>query len=235
VIPTTTASPCLWSRHRSLAAMSRRGPMSRNHPITTLFVDVGGVLLTDGWDHRARRRAAAAFKMGWAEMEARHRLTFETYEEGRLTLEEYLDLVVFHRSRPFTRAEFRRFMFKQSKPFPRMIELVARLKVDRALKVVVVNTKRASSMRIGFGSSNSASLRISSCPRARYGCASRIPTCSAGAGPGPGHAARGGVHRKYAHVRPDRRRPWHSGHPSYGLRVHVHEAGSLGLQKGHEP
>jgi putative hydrolase of the HAD superfamily len=115
--------------------------MSRNHPITTLFVDVGGVLLTDGWDHRARRRAAAAFKMEWAEMEARHRLTFETYEEGRLTLEEYLGLVVFHRSRPFTRAEFRRFMFEQSKPFPKMIELVARLKVDRALKVVVVNNE----------------------------------------------------------------------------------------------
>ena len=74
-------------------------------------------------------------------MEARHRLTFETYEDGKLTLEEYLDLVVFHRRRPFTRAAFRRFMFAQSKPFPRMIELVARLKVEHALKVVVVSNE----------------------------------------------------------------------------------------------
>ena len=115
--------------------------MKRTHPITTLFVDVGGVLLTDGWDHRARRRAATAFKLEWGEMEARHRLTFETYEDGKLTLEEYLDLVVFHRRRQFNRAEFRRFMFEQSEPFPRMIDLVARLKVEHALKVVVVSNE----------------------------------------------------------------------------------------------
>jgi putative hydrolase of the HAD superfamily len=110
-------------------------------PITTLFVDVGGVLLTDGWDHRARRRAATAFELEWAEMESRHHLTFETYEDGKLTLKEYLDLVVFHRARPFTRASFRRFMFEQSKPFPKMIALVAELKARHALKVVVVNNE----------------------------------------------------------------------------------------------
>jgi putative hydrolase of the HAD superfamily len=115
--------------------------MKRIHPVTTLFVDVGGVLLTDGWDHRARRRAASAFKLEWAEMEDRHRLTFETYEDGKLTLEEYLDLVVFHRERPFTRAKFRRFMFEQSKPFPRMIDLVAHLKSVYGLKVVVVSNE----------------------------------------------------------------------------------------------
>jgi len=54
-------------------------------PITALFLDIGGVLLTDGWDHQARRRAAKNFKLEWAEMEERHRLTFETHEEGKLT------------------------------------------------------------------------------------------------------------------------------------------------------
>ena len=115
--------------------------MKRTHPITTLFVDVGGVLLTDGWDHRARRRATTAFKLEWAEMEARHHLTFETYEDGKLTLDEYLDLVVFHRRRPFNRAAFRRFMFEQSKPFPPMMELVTRLKGNHSLKVVVVSNE----------------------------------------------------------------------------------------------
>ena len=97
-------------------------------PVTTLFLDIGGVLLTNGWDHHARKRAATNFKMELAELEDRHRLTFETYEEGKLTLEEYLDLVVFYEKRPFNRAQFRRFMFAQSKPAPEMIELAARLK-----------------------------------------------------------------------------------------------------------
>ncbi len=74
-------------------------------------------------------------------MEDRHHLTFDTYEEGKLTLEEYLGRVVFHRKRPFTRAQFRRFMFAQSKPYPRMIDLVARLKARHGLKVSVVSNE----------------------------------------------------------------------------------------------
>jgi hypothetical protein len=54
-------------------------------PITTLFLDIGGVLLANAWDHHARRRAAKNFKLAWAEMEERHRLTFEIHEEGKLT------------------------------------------------------------------------------------------------------------------------------------------------------
>ena len=49
--------------------------MKRAIPITTLFLDIGGVLLTDGWDHHARKRAATNFKLEWAEMEDRHHLT----------------------------------------------------------------------------------------------------------------------------------------------------------------
>jgi hypothetical protein len=49
-------------------------------PITTLFVDIGGVLLTNGWDHHARRRAAKHFKLNWAEMQERHELNFEIQE-----------------------------------------------------------------------------------------------------------------------------------------------------------
>ncbi len=115
--------------------------MKRIQPITTLFVDVGGVLLTDGWDHRARNWAATAFKLDRAEMESRHGLTWETYEDGKLTLEEYLDLIVFHRQRTFTHAAFRRFMFAQSKPFPQMIDLIARMKTEHALKIVVVSNE----------------------------------------------------------------------------------------------
>ena len=108
---------------------------------TCVFVDVGGVLLTDGWDHYARKRAARSFRLNWAEMEERHVLMFQTYEEGKLTLEEYLDRVVFYQKRAFTRTQFRRFMFSQSKPYPEMIALVARIKVRHGLKIAVVNNE----------------------------------------------------------------------------------------------
>ncbi len=115
--------------------------MKRAIPITTLFLDIGGVLLTNGWDYPARKRAATNFKLGLAEMEDRHHLTFDTYEEGKLTLEEYLGRVVFYQKRPFTRAQFRRFMFAQSKPYPEMIELVTQLKNRHRLKIVVVSNE----------------------------------------------------------------------------------------------
>jgi putative hydrolase of the HAD superfamily len=110
-------------------------------PVTTIFVDVGGVLLSNGWDHHARRRAAKNFELPWAEMEERHRLVFETHEEGKLTFEEYLGWVVFYQKRPFTRAQFRRFMFAQSRPYSEMITLVAQLKARHGLKVAVVSNE----------------------------------------------------------------------------------------------
>jgi putative hydrolase of the HAD superfamily len=115
--------------------------MKRAIPITTLFLDIGGVLLTDGWDHHARKRAAANFKLDWDEMKDRHQLMFDTYEEGELTLEEYLSRVVFYQKRAFSRREFRRFMFGQSKPYPEMIALIAQLKVQHGLKIAVVSNE----------------------------------------------------------------------------------------------
>lgn len=115
--------------------------MKKTVPVTTLFLDVGGVLLTDGWDHHARKRAALNFNLDLPEMEDRHHLTFETYEEGKLTLEEYLDQVVFYKVRSFTPAKFREFIFAQSKPYPQMIELIRQLKTTYGLKIVVVNNE----------------------------------------------------------------------------------------------
>jgi len=114
--------------------------MRKTSAITCVFVDVGGVLLTNGWDHHARRRAVANFKLNWAEMEERHRLVFEIHEEGKLTFEEYLSLVVFYEKRPFTRAQFRRFMCEQSKPYPDMIALLGQLKA-RGLKIAIVSNE----------------------------------------------------------------------------------------------
>jgi putative hydrolase of the HAD superfamily len=115
--------------------------MKKSAPIKTLFVDIGGVLLANGWDHHARRRAARHFELDWAEMEEQHGLNFETHEEDKITFNEYLDRVVFYQKRTFARAKFRRFMFAQSKPYAEMIELVCNLKAKYRLKIIVVSNE----------------------------------------------------------------------------------------------
>ncbi len=109
--------------------------------ITTLFLDIGGVLLTNGWGRGSRRRAAEKFSLDIVEMDERHHLTFDTYEVGKLDLDEYLDRVVFYVDRPFTRDEFRKFMFAESQPLPGMIELVRSIKTRYGLKVAAVNNE----------------------------------------------------------------------------------------------
>jgi len=109
--------------------------------ITTLFLDIGGVLLTNGWDRASRNLAAGKFGLDLSEMDERHHLTFDTYEAGKLTLDEYLARVVFYKERSFTTAQFREFMFAQSKPYPEMITLIKELKARYKLRVAAVNNE----------------------------------------------------------------------------------------------
>ena len=115
--------------------------MKNIQPIAALFLDIGGVLLTDGWGHQFRERDAKVFDLDLSEINERHKLTFETYELGKLTLEEYLNLVVFYQERNFTREEFKKFMFEQSMPYPETIELIRKLKEKYGLKIAVVNNE----------------------------------------------------------------------------------------------
>jgi putative hydrolase of the HAD superfamily len=109
--------------------------------ITTLFVDLGGVLLSNGWDRVARKRAAEKFEIDFADMDERHHLTFDTYEAGKLSLEDYLSRAVFHKERPFSRDSFIMFMFAQSHAHTEMIDLISRLKERYRLKVISVNNE----------------------------------------------------------------------------------------------
>jgi putative hydrolase of the HAD superfamily len=115
--------------------------MKRATAITCVFLDIGGVLLTDGWGHGSRKLAARTFGLNAEELENRHHQAFDTYEVGKLTIEEYLSRVVFYEKRPFTPAQFRKFMFAQSKPYPKMIALVRNLKAQYRLKIVVVSNE----------------------------------------------------------------------------------------------
>lgn len=106
-----------------------------------LLIDVGGVLLTNAWDRLARQRAAAKFKLDLAEMNDRHALTFDTYETGKLSLDDYLTRVVFYEERGFSRDEFKAFMLDQSQRLPDMIEFVQALKSRYKLRVAVISNE----------------------------------------------------------------------------------------------
>jgi HAD superfamily hydrolase (TIGR01509 family) len=140
--------------------------MKRLDGITCVFLDVGEVLLSDGWDHLTRRRAAKYFKLDWDEMEARHTLVFEVFEQGKISLDEYLTLVVFYKKQSFSRNQFRNYVFAQSKPYPEMIELIARLKIQLELKIVIVSNevRELNAYRINkFKLNRLADCFISSC------------------------------------------------------------------------
>ena len=94
-----------------------------------------------GLSIESRELAAKTFGLDLGEMNDRHQLIFSTYELGKITLEEYLSQVVFYQKRTFTRSQFRKFMFAQSKPYPQMIELVCKLKAKYGLKIAVVSNE----------------------------------------------------------------------------------------------
>jgi putative hydrolase of the HAD superfamily len=86
--------------------------------VTALFWDVGGVILSNGWDRGSRAAGAKEFGLDWEELQDRHELAFPAFEMGQITLDAYLQRTIFYRKRSFTREEFTDFMFSQSRELP---------------------------------------------------------------------------------------------------------------------
>jgi putative hydrolase of the HAD superfamily len=85
-------------------------------PFDAILFDVGGVLLTNGWDHRERAAAVEHFQLEAEDLEARHLSIFAAWERDAIGFDEYLNIAVFYKPRPFSRDEFFGFMLSQSKP-----------------------------------------------------------------------------------------------------------------------
>ena len=109
--------------------------------VKAILLDIGGVLLTDGWNRHARRRVAKRFGLDLADLEDRHHMNVDTYEIGKLSLKNYLNRVVFYQQRSFTRQQFWSAMLEESKAFPEMIALVRDLKLRHGLKIGVVSNE----------------------------------------------------------------------------------------------
>jgi len=109
--------------------------------ITTLFLDIGGVLLTNGWDTSARAEAAKLFHLNEKAMGERHAQLFDLYEMGLISLDQYLDFVIFYEPRSFSKEQFKEFMFSCSKPHQEMIQLMVDIKKSRGVKMVAVSNE----------------------------------------------------------------------------------------------
>jgi putative hydrolase of the HAD superfamily len=112
-----------------------------NKTFSSLFIDVGGVILTNGWDRHMREKASKIFKIDYEEMNQRHALIFDTYEIGKISLDDYIKAVVFNHPRSFTIEAFKQFMFAQSQPFADMIELIKISKKKWNLQIVVISNE----------------------------------------------------------------------------------------------
>jgi putative hydrolase of the HAD superfamily len=93
----------------------------------TVFWDNGGVILTNGWDRAGRKAACEKFGLDWDDFADRHELMLNAFETGQISLDEYLGRTVFYRHRPFTKDDFRNFMFELSQPFPDSLEYLGKL------------------------------------------------------------------------------------------------------------
>jgi putative hydrolase of the HAD superfamily len=113
--------------------MSTRRTRPTTPPVSALFLDIGGILLTNGWDTDDRAAAVKTFGLDAEETERRHQLNFETHELGKLSLDEYQRRVIFYEPRAFSRADFTAFMQSRSKPYPEMIAYVRELKARHRL------------------------------------------------------------------------------------------------------
>lgn len=109
--------------------------------VQALFLDVGGVLMTNGWDHVLRKKTAETFDIEYNEMDIRHQLIFDTYETGKLTFDEYLKRIIFFKERTFAINDVKEFIFNSVRPFDDMLQYIRELKEKHHLKVGVVSNE----------------------------------------------------------------------------------------------
>ena len=109
--------------------------------INAIFWDVGGVLLTNAWDHTQRMAALEHFRLDEEEFHSRHEMVVSSFERGKISLDEYLDRTIFYRNRPFSRDEFREYMFSLSQPMPEVLAFARALALSGRYFMATINNE----------------------------------------------------------------------------------------------
>lgn len=109
--------------------------------IRHIFFDIGGVLGSNCWDREQRHRAVERFDLNLEDFQWRHEEVVAEWEEGRITLDEYLDIAVFNTQRPFSREEFVDFMYSQSVPDKATVQIARALSGDSRFTLMTLNNE----------------------------------------------------------------------------------------------
>lgn len=132
--------------------------------IRALFWDVGGVLLSNAWDHEERDLVVERFLIDKTGFESRHKELVPAFEVGKLTLDDYVERAVFYQARTFSREEFKQFMFSLSRPKPQALELARELSGKYAMATVNNESRELNLYRIQqFKLTEIFPLFVSSC------------------------------------------------------------------------
>lgn len=132
--------------------------------IRALFWDVGGVLLTNAWDHEERDQAVERFLLSKTEFEERHKELVPMFEEGNLSFDDYLERVIFYQPRTFSREEFKQFIFSLSKPKPQSLELARSLSAKYFMGTINNESRELNEYRIrSFNLADYFDVFVSSC------------------------------------------------------------------------
>ncbi len=132
--------------------------------IRAIFWDVGGVLLSNAWDHTERTAALQRFHLDGEEFNSRHKLEVSAFERGKITIDEYLDRTVFYCPRPFSREEFRDDMYSQTQPFPEVIQFAQSLSAKYFMGTINNESRELNTYRIEkFGLRKIFRVFVSSC------------------------------------------------------------------------
>ena len=132
--------------------------------IRALFWDVGGVLLTNAWDHQERDQAVERFLLNKSEFDVRHKEVVPAFEEGKLTLDEYLERVIFYEPRTFSKEDFKQFLFSLSRPKPQSLELARALHGRYMMGTINNESRELNQYRIAqCGLTEIFDLFVSSC------------------------------------------------------------------------
>jgi putative hydrolase of the HAD superfamily len=109
--------------------------------ITTLFFDLGGVCLSNGWDREQRRVVADQYGLDYDPFDRRHRQVVDALERGQITLDEYLRWTIFYEPRPFTIEDVTETIMQLSTPFADTLELVGRLRASNRYLLATINNE----------------------------------------------------------------------------------------------
>lgn len=112
-----------------------------NAKIKGILLDVGGVIMTNGWDRKLRQKVAENFHLDWEDFNNRHQHFNDILELGKIGFEDYLKQVIFYKERSFSMSKVFNFIKEALVPDVPMIDLFREIKKHHRLKMGLLSNE----------------------------------------------------------------------------------------------